>query len=174
MARRSAIHKAAQGEAVSFNMTPMIDCTFQLIIFFILASQVANSAYAKDVKVPRPHVSRSVPQKSLQLPKVTINVVSADPHGKKDPVLAARADFYEVNAKKYEVGDIEPIVTVIEEEKAASEAAGLSSETIEDMEFFIEIRADKRIRWEDVAPAVAAGVAAGVKKMHITALTFQK
>ena len=37
--------------------------------------------------------------------------------------------------------------------------------------FFLEIRADERVNWQDVAPVIRAGVEAGINKMNITALT---
>ena len=103
MAKRMNV---AAGEAVGFNMTPMIDCVFQLIIFFILTGQVANDAYAKDVQVIRPEDSMAIPAAVAKFPnKVTVNVVSkaageADP----DPVRASTAGFYQINTDKFDVG----------------------------------------------------------------------
>ena len=56
-----ALKKFRSCSDVGFNMTPMIDCTFQLIIFFILVGQVANDAYAKNVKLVRPLNSQAIP-----------------------------------------------------------------------------------------------------------------
>jgi len=176
MARTSAFRKASQTEAVSFNMTPMIDCTFQLIIFFILASQVANKAYAQHVTVPRPEGSQAVPQQVMPVPKVTINVVSQDAENRTpdDPLDDATAGFYEVNGVRYDVGDVEGLVKLIQEKKAEALAMKLLTEKGEGSEFYLEVRADKRINWEDVAPVIRAGVSAGIRKMNITALTEQK
>ncbi len=174
MAKVFVFRKGAHAGEVSFNMTPMIDCTFQLIIFFILASQIANKAYAKNVKIPRPDESQSVPLKDYNEPnKLTINVVSADPRGEaEDPLEAANAGWYEIDGEKYDVGDIDPIIELVKNEKVLAEAAGaIGGRT--GKEFVIEVRADKRVNWHDVAPVIRAGVAAGVRKMNITALTQQ-
>jgi biopolymer transport protein ExbD len=37
--------------------------------------------------------------------------------------------------------------------------------------FFLEVRADERVNWQDVAPVIRAGVEAGISKLNITALT---
>jgi biopolymer transport protein ExbD len=172
MAKTTAFRKAAHAGEVGFNMTPLIDCTFQLIIFFFLTSQIANTAYAKEVQIPRPEESQSLPLKELNPQnKLTINVVSADPRGEaKDELEAANAGRYEINGVKYNVGDSDALAEKIRNVKGAAERDGLVNEK-EGKEFYIEVRADKRINWQDVAPVIRAGVAAGVRKMNITALT---
>jgi biopolymer transport protein ExbD len=174
MAKVFVHRKGAHAGEVGFNMTPMIDCTFQLIIFFILASQIANKAYAKNITVPRPDESQSIPIKDYNVPnKLTINVVSADPRGEaEDPLEAANAGWYEIDGKRYEVGDIVPIIELVRNEKVLAEAAGAIGGST-GREFIIEVRADKRVNWHDVAPVIRAGVEAGVRKMNITALTQQ-
>ena len=176
MARRSAFKTESGSGEVTFNMTPMIDCTFQLIIFFILASQAANEAYSRDVSIPRPDKSQSIPVRALNVPnKLTINVISMDARGESDdPLAASVASRYEVNKKPYDVGDLDPLIELIQNMKTEAEEAGTSSATEPGREFFIEVRADKRINWQDVAPVIRAGVAAGIRKMNITALTEQK
>ncbi len=162
--------RAGSGD-VSFNMTPMIDCTFQLIIFFILASQTANAEYAKGVKVPRPHESEALPGKVMKVPKVVVNVVSmARDEETDDPLMAASAAWYEISKTKYDPGGSNALLEVIRNRKVQAEATGLASE---ENEFFMEIRADKRVNWQDIAPVIRAGVEAGIKKMNLTALTKQ-
>jgi biopolymer transport protein ExbD len=53
--------KIVGGGSMDINMTPMIDCTFQLIIFFILTAQIASEEVAK-VAVPEPHHSMAYPE----------------------------------------------------------------------------------------------------------------
>jgi len=170
---KGKLHSASEA---GFNMTPMIDCTFQLIIFFILASQTANKAYAKNVQVPRPENSQSVPVTKMNVPKVTINIVSADARGDRpdDFLAAAAASCYVIEGKEYPVGDGDELVTMIKNRKAESKTLlGVGNEKDETAEFFVEIRADKRVNWQDVAPAIRAAVTAGISKMNITALTQQ-
>ncbi len=174
---------AAAGEAVGFNMTPMIDCVFQLIIFFILTGQVANDAYAKDVQVVRPEDSRAIPASVAKFPnKVTVNVVSkAAGQENPDPVRAATAGFYQINTEKFDVGQWDQMIEVIRLRKKEFETqfgdAGASPAGDTDKggrKFFLEVRADERVNWEYVAPVIRAGVEAGISKLNITAMIKQK
>lgn len=180
--------RKAPAADVGFNMTPMIDCTFQLIIFFILASQVANDAYAKNVQIVRPDDSQALPASVAEFPnRVTINVVSAAAESdSQDPMLAANAGFYKINTVTFEVGEWDRMIEVIKsrkneflrtigmtEEQAAqaeAEAARTGAEH-SPATFWLEIRADERVNYADIAPVIRAGVEAGISKMNITALT---
>jgi biopolymer transport protein ExbD len=160
---------------VGFNMTPMIDCTFQLIIFFILASQVANDAYASNVIVPRPYASQSVPIRVVNIAyKVTVNVVSMDPRQEsEDKLAAATAAFYKIAQEKFNPGEWERMGEVIKNLKTRAEKEGHVVAGDPSKEFYMEIRADKKINWQDVSPVIRAGVEAGIRKMNMTALTQQ-
>jgi len=173
MAKRVSV---ASGEDVSFNMTPMIDCTFQLIIFFILTSQTANEAYAKNVEIIRPLNSQAIPATVAKFPnKVTVNVVSvAAGEEDADPERAAAADFYKINTEKFKVGEWDAMIEVIRLRKRDFEqqfGTTPAPNGSEEEAFFLEVRADKRVSWRDVAPVIRAGVEAGISKMNITALT---
>lgn len=168
----------AAGEAVGFNMTPMIDCVFQLIIFFILTGQVANDAYAKDVQVVRPEDSMAIPASVAKFPnKVTVNVVSkAAGQANPDPVRAAAAGFYQINTDKFNLGKWEEMIEIIRLRKREFEAGAAAAGDPKKGEgkFFLEVRADERVNWEHVAPVIRAGVEAGISKLNITALVVQK
>ncbi len=179
MAKRVSV---AAGEAVSFNMTPMIDCVFQLIIFFILTGQVANDAYAKNVQIVRPEDSIAISASVAKFPnKVTVNVVSAAAGQKNpDPEQASAAGFYKINTDTFEVGQWDQMIEVITLRKRAFEqqsgkvgASGAGGAKKDEEMFFLEIRADERVNWQDVAPVIRAGVEAGISKLTITALTDQ-
>lgn len=167
---------------VGFNMTPMIDCTFQLIIFFILVGQVVNDSYAQNVKLIRPVDSQAIPLSvAKSLNKVTVNVVSAAAGEKNpDPTAASAMKFYQILTVKYNVGEIDRMIDVIRKEKAdydkqfptsASPSAGAGGKEDDSRMFFLEVRADERVNWQDVAPVIRAGVEAGISKLDITALT---
>jgi biopolymer transport protein ExbD len=167
-------------------MTPMIDCTFQLIIFFILVGQVASDAYAQNIKLIRPVDSQAISKAVAQFPnKVTVNVVSvAAGEQNADSVRASEAGFYKINHNKFTVGEWDQMVNVIKKLKAdydkqvgagrASSPGASGKEGEDERQFFLEIRADQRVKWKDVAPVIRAGVQAGISKLNITALTAQK
>lgn len=175
MARRSVFKTESGSGEVTFNMTPMIDCTFQLIIFFILASQVASAEAAKNVRISRPHESQAIPPEVKIPNRLIINVVSADPRGEsEDPLVAANAHQYEIAGRPISLGDVEAMIEVIKNKRIELEATGAVSDKDPEKQFFIEVRADKRVNWQDVAPVIRAGVEAGVRRMSVTALTAQK
>ena len=70
MARRAA----AKVEAVEPDMTPMIDCVFQLMIFFILCTEVA----AADLELLKlPSASEALPDKNPEDKRMILNVNKA-------------------------------------------------------------------------------------------------
>ncbi len=180
-----ARNKVRSCSEVGFNMTPMIDCVFQLIIFFILVGQVANDAYAQNVQLVRPIDSQSIPNSVAKFAnKVTVNVVSAAAGElKPDPAAASAMKFYQIVTVKYGPGEIDRMIDVIKKMKTdyerqfgtgVSSAAGAGGKEGDEKMFFLEIRADERVNWQDVAPVIRAGVEAGINKLNITALTAQR
>jgi biopolymer transport protein ExbD len=159
MARR----KKRQHEDVSANMTPMIDMTFQLIIFFILVGQMANDALAR-LELHKPFISQAVKAEEVDNPyKVIINVVAHDKtEVEADPLLEHRARCYIIRGKEFDIHDNRGLVEVIKE--------GLerTPEELKD-KFYVELRADKRVRWYDVKPAVAAARDAKIPTLNISA-----
>ena len=88
--------------------------------------------------------------------------------------------FYQILTVKYNVGEIDRMIDVIRKEKAdydkhfptsASPSAGADGKEDDSRMFFLEVRADERVNWQDVAPVIRAGVEAGISKLNITALT---
>ena len=71
-------HLQRQQHAISLgiNMAPMIDITFQLITFFMLASHFA-SAEKVEMKLPRPNHSQAVDHKFKD--RIIINMTYAGP-----------------------------------------------------------------------------------------------
>lgn len=153
---------------VSFNYVPLIDVTFNLIIFFVLTSEISNANLAR-VIVAEPTQSVAAKRETVTNNFIIINVVSqaAD---KKDanPVFAAKAAAYEVDGKKVELNDTSKLADAIKKAKAKYEnpPAGTIKPT---GEFSVEIRADHRLNYDDVRPVMLAIAEADVKKMNITA-----
>jgi len=154
--------RSAEG-AVDFNMTPMIDVTFQLILFFILAGQVASEALAK-MQVPRPYESQALEEKEVTVPKVIVNVVSKGAADKEvDPFIAGKVQWYVVDGNKIRPGNYDELVRVIEDRLKTVPRSREKS-------FFVEVRADRRVQFQGVEPVLSAAVDAGVEKMNITAI----
>lgn len=70
------VSKSAQGglpDRVSFDMTPMIDCCFQLIIFFMLTLKILTPEGDFNIKMPLSAPSEGVPQDD-QLPPIKVRL----------------------------------------------------------------------------------------------------
>ncbi len=170
---KSVVYKRG-GTNVEFNMTPMIDVTFQLIIFFIIAGQIASDALAK-MELSDPETSVAIEPKDTDTKnKILINVVSRADVGeeKVHRFIAGQVSLYLVDGEEIELG---PKETKISEPKwnrmvdLIEKKLGSRPEDEQD-DFFVEIRSDRRVFYSGVEPVVQAAVEAGVNKMNITAL----
>ena len=154
----------------SLPLTPMIDCTFLLIIFFILSATVLNDALA-ELELHRPYESQASKNKELNaLPnRIIINVVS-DARDKRDlnSRESALAKEYMINGTKIDIGDRDSLT-----DKIRQAVIGARDNDFKD--FYVEIRADHRVNFgavQEVLKAAGAGGIRGVNmKMNITALT---
>lgn len=166
---RSAVFRTGSGD-VQFNMTPMIDVTFQLIIFFILAGQMSSQEMARTIKLSRPDTSQALKRDSkAALNRVVVNVVArAALIGKGeylDSSLQGLASHYEIMGKRIEVGNIPDLLARFSKSKEVAKTKGQKED-----EFTVEIRADYRIGYGQVEPVIAAAVEAKIPRMNIAAL----
>jgi biopolymer transport protein ExbD len=166
MAKEKKIDSGVQ----EFNMTPMIDVTFQLIIFFILAGQMAS----QDIKAlipPKPFHSEA--SEALQPEqRVIVNIVSkASDDANADDIDARDASIWYVgSANLPEPVEIAADPTNRQELFETLEAAyGAAPPDLQE-EFTIEIRCDHRIQYRSVETVLMAAGEAGIPKMAITAL----
>ena len=65
------VPRFTDGRGVHFNMTPMIDVVFLLIIFFLVSSHLAKQETQVELELPR---ASSGEEKVLEPPHVTLNV----------------------------------------------------------------------------------------------------
>jgi len=146
------------GAQVSFNMTPMIDCTFQLIIFFLLTTQAA-SAELVPMKLPDPIRSQA---RELKENKAIINVV---PYSKRkieqDRSKLGIAKEYRVKGEAVKKHDLEKIVNILKEMKRTSDKPD---------KFAVEVRADQKIHYDQIQPVLRVLQDAQMANMRITAL----
>jgi biopolymer transport protein ExbD len=171
MPKSNVFKKGATGGAVEFNMTPMIDCTFQLIIFFILSATVLSDALA-DLELHRPFESQASDNKDLnKLPnRIIVNVISdAKDKDDKDSLESSVARAYMVNGKTIEIGNRETLVEAIKDGATKAKTNGFK-------DFYVEVRADHRVSFGAVQGVLKAAAAGGKgidinTKMNITALT---
>jgi len=134
---------------VTFNMAPMIDVVFLLIIFFVLVSTFA-SAERIAMELPNPDESQA---KNVKLTdRVIINVQLLNP-GSPGPAEVG-----------YSIGP-----TRVESLEAVAERLALQARLVPDLK--VIIRADRRVEYGAVREVMAIVAENGIEKMNIVAHT---
>ncbi len=161
MARKSVMRANAGAGDVTFNMTPMIDCTFQLIIFFILTSQAASLELAK-LTLSKPYKSTAVTSEEFAIPyKAIVNITSAEGEngGRKGEAM-----WYVVGGKKVRLQDLHEVQKFIGDRLASHLKDGLAQK-----DFYVEIRGDKRVHFRHILPVMEIATNLGIGKMNLSA-----
>ena len=181
----SKVYKRGRGQ-IAFNMTPMIDCTFQLIIFFILTTQIASQDY---VQLNLPSPDRNV-AREYELDKVIVNVVpyskenvrrAGSELGKPSPLLG-RAEWLRLGLDRFRVGPEWPFITreavdmyprARQIDKLVRRLTGARRKHLQEggekqKELVVEVRADRSIAYVDIEPVLQALQHARLGSMYIT------
>ncbi len=131
----SAIYKRGNAE-VSANLTPMIDVTFLLIVFFVLVSQIVEVENV-DMNLPEPIDALTEPVGEEQ--RAVINVV---------PDQSDRIEGYRVGTSQFPSG--------AEGVEALTEY--LTTMFRNNPDIVVNLRADQRTHYQWVEPAMQAVV----------------
>ena len=79
---------SARGSAVGFNMTPMIDIVFQLIIFFLVSSHLAQSQMQYVFDLPEAKTGQEQID-TTQITKIIINILPPEGENTEYTILLA-------------------------------------------------------------------------------------
>ena len=159
--------KRKEQENLEFNMTPMIDVTFQLIIFFIIAGTIVSDELAA-LKVPNP--TETMAREEFNRKEhggLIVNIVSEAGDSDDDGPDASRAKYWVVHGDQLDVGDIEALKDVFQDE-----VKNLSPD--KKALFTLEIRGDYRVQYGDIETVLLAAAESGIPKMNITAIADTK
>ncbi len=133
--------------SLTFNMAPMIDVVFLLIIFFVLVSTFAS---AENIPMELPHPDHSQALNLKLTDRAIINVQLLDPEAPETSPVA------------YSLGPNRP-------ESAASIAERLRWHKRVVPEVKVIIRADRRVRYGDVREMMEIVAETGIEMMNIVA-----
>jgi len=163
----------SHGGAAEVNLTAMIDCTFQLIIFFILTAQMASEQAKVLISTPTESMALSVlnPESAPFPNKVTVNICGKfgnDKPEKRDASQSSSAEFYQIGGDRIELHEEERLI----ERLKAARAAALQKNP--NAEFFVEIRADRDINYAGIEPVLLAAGEAKMQRMTITAEAIEE
>ena len=144
--------------APEMNMTPMIDVTFQLIIFFMLVNNIVAEQVVEMIPptLDKPQTREVVFEKQL-----IINVAPADftfKDRKEKPLLHdGKAKFVQIGFQRFDFDDVDAMTASIREAVEANPA-------IE-----VVLRADSATYYEDVQIVMGAIAAAQVPSVNLVA-----
>jgi biopolymer transport protein ExbD len=148
----------AKPSSLYINLTPMIDCTMLLVIFFLLTTQMASPDYVKMI-LPKPH--NSIAHETEQN-RAVVNVIPfSDTQIARGEGRADLAMEYRVGTHHFAEGDLMKLVAVLKELRQASSNP---------KEFRVEIRSDMRIDFTQVELVFMALQQAQIQKVHVSAL----
>ena len=128
--------KEDPNEGVGFSMTPMIDVVFQLIIFLMLANDMSRREIAE---IALPEAFHAIDDPGREPHRVLANLVP-DPAGGPPRLVVRGADV-----------DLAGFQRLLRPEVARSGG-----------ELHVLIRADRRIRWQEVQWVMQACAAPGI------------
>ncbi|MSR58722.1 MAG: biopolymer transporter ExbD [Planctomycetaceae bacterium] len=128
---------------LKFNLTPMIDVVFNLIIFFLAASHLARSDVAADVELPEAQTGGPESPESSHRLIVTVLADGTLSIGRKDLALP----------------QVEQMIL-----GGAAEHSG---------DFEVRIRTDRRVPYGQIEPLLLACARAGVVKVRFAVLPSQ-
>ena len=128
--------------AVDFNMTPMIDVVFLLIIFFLVSSHLARQEVQVDLKLPTAGKGRSPEEDEAR--RVVVNVLSEQRPGEQIMVAGRMFDERELT-------------------RLIAAENNQSKQTDRPLE--VRIRSDRRVPYRVVEPIMVACAEAGVWKV---------
>lgn len=135
-------------KSITFNMAPMIDVVFLLIIFFMLVSTFAS---AENIPMDLPHPDRSLARNVKIVDRVVINCRTADASEAGEP----KGALYSIGPNRPE--SLESIARRL----AAAHAANPKLKVI--------IRADKHLRYEQVRAVMSIVAENEIEDMSLVA-----
>lgn len=148
-----------RGNPLNINLTPMIDCTMLLVIFFLLATQLASADFVQlNLPAPRASVARSI----LEGNKAVINVV---PLGKADPAAGTTGPGqileYRLGTLRFQREDLPKMAQRLRDARALSQKPA---------DFTVVIRSDQRLDFTEVEPLFTVLQDAQIARVELAAL----
>jgi len=159
----SQVHQRGPAKA-EMNMTPLIDVTFQLIVFFLLVSNIASKQV---IEMVVPDLEEPKTFELGEGDRIIVNVAQPkiEDRRDKDPHLAVDgfAQRLAIGSTEMSIDDLELLTSELK-----SEAERLKKRNPDD-EVEVLLRADSALYYEEVQPVMAAITAAGIGKIKLVA-----
>lgn len=148
-----------RGSALSINLTPMIDCTMLLVIFFLLTTQIASPDMVS-MKLPRP--THSISRERSDTNRAVVNVVPyTDVEIANGQGTREKAFDYRIGNDRYSKSELNRMMLRLKELKKLSEKPE---------EFMVQIRADEQLEFTEVEPIFQMLMQTQIKKVQLAAM----
>ncbi len=144
-------------------MTPLIDVTFLLIIFFMI---ISNFISEQSVEMIVPRLTESTARELESPRRVVVNVAPKpyNPGDRADEPLAwpSQAHWVEVDARRFDMSRLEEVTAVLDFAFKRAPRDGDGNSLLE-----VLLRADAALQYDQVAPVLTAIAGAGIDKVHM-------
>lgn len=147
------LKKTEDEEDIELNLTPMIDCVFLLIIFFMTVMNL-SSLNIEDVELPRAEEAQEFKSERLDARHILINVLANG-----TTIIAGK------QWNKEQLADYLKIEADAEER----EAKNPSNPQVAPSRLYLTVRADKETRYENVQNVFDACSQNGIYKTRVMA-----
>lgn len=139
-------------DAAEFDLTPMIDVTFLLIIFFMCVTEMAKVEY-EQLTLPRAHQAVRDTPTAPSRQVVNIRYRSDEARGRDWSEIVVRGKAYR---------DLSELAGYLRQARERSRQAGSQN-------FEVKIRADGRAAYDQVQAVMMACTQAGIQQISIAA-----
>lgn len=142
------------GDEVAMDMTPMIDCVFLLIVFFMLVSEISKNEFEQ---VTLPKATKAIEDVKADTKRVVVNITYA-------PDFQTNKVYSDIIIKKKSYGDQEQLITYLKMKADQDKPEGAKASSMS-----VKIRADQRCEYQKVQRVMVACMKAGISKISIGA-----
>ena len=139
-----------RSSSVRFNVTPLIDIVFLLIIFFLVSTHFVRSETSVAIELPVASQSQEEPQERIGRLVVTIDADQS----------------YVVGTRAVDMPEIERLIFDGAEQNSADANPGTSNSG----DFYVRIRGDRSVPYRLVEPIMVACARAGVSKVRFAVI----
>lgn len=155
----SSIHKRGP-TAPEMNITPLIDVTFLLIIFFMLVNNIVSDQFV-EMFVPELDNPRTRPLDQVE-GRVIVNIAPRDgtfQEREANPLLySGEASYVQVGMDRFALDDLTAVT------------ASLKEAVDRNPQVEVLLRADAALHFEEVQPVMVAIAAAGITQVNLAAV----
>lgn len=153
----------------SFNVTPLIDVTFLLIIFFMV---ISNFITQESVNMIVPELDEPKVRRFEQMNRVVVNIapLEYDRTERRDDHLSwsGQPQYVKIGAKYYGMDAMDQVTAEL------TEAAASTTDAQGNSQMEVVLRADSALHYRWVQPVMKAITAAGIGKVHLVSYLPQQ